>query len=465
MGQPDKSSIQPSTSETSLTVQATSTSSNHVNLENKGEIVSSGVATQDKPPISAPGGAVADITNMPTSLVPPVLNTTLNQACPTPSNLHSLLTNPMQGLPQSSNIQQYQAGAYAQSAVSFSSSQQTYDAYQSWLASQGYQGSMNTNYGYGVDNSAQQSPMVYKQWEEYYRKMMEACQEGAARASAQSMFCPPFFAVVPVVHSVECMVQNPDKLDVTCHLSRRSHFAHFQWFPKLGFKFSFLRWSSSFSFNPKLSFSFSSKLSFNSKASSCRVFRAMLPRRITGYSNHSGPDSWSFSISSNRSRDVDAIMLMIQAKIISKFCIVTVYLSENSSDKSGSIKSQNDVRREILNDVKQMLPTNYVACARIGKPRDLGCSSLHVTILADFKHECDKLVDVIDPILGTLTPIDLIWRRGFRQQFQFIKSTPRSQNNMVILLEPVQNPDGLVYGRVLASGSQHNFESSRHPRS
>ncbi|BES88990.1 Hypothetical protein NTJ_01797 [Nesidiocoris tenuis] len=191
MGQPDKSSIQPSTSETSLTVQATSTSSNHVNLENKGEIVSSGVATQDKPPISVPGGAVADITNMPTSSVPPVLNTTLTQACPTPSNLHSLLTNPMQGLPQSSNIQQYQAGAYAQSAVSFSSSQQTYDAYQSWLASQGYQGSMNTNYGYGVDNSAQQSPMVYKQWEEYYRKMMEACQEGAARASAQSMFCPP----------------------------------------------------------------------------------------------------------------------------------------------------------------------------------------------------------------------------------------------------------------------------------
>lgn len=69
----------------------------------------------------------------------------------------------------------------------------------------------------------------------------------------------------------------------------------------------------------------------------------------------------------------------------------------------------------------------------------------------------DKLVDVIDPILGTLTPIDLIWRRGFCQQFQFIKSTPRSQNNLVILLEPVQNPDGLGYGRALASPA--------HPRS
>ncbi|KAF6214758.1 hypothetical protein GE061_009501 [Apolygus lucorum] len=83
------------------------------------------------------------------------------------------------------------SSTHPQMSVNVNSTLQMYDPYYSWVYRQGLSGSLNSSYGYGIPEQSQDASTIYKQWGEYYKKLMEACQDSAARAGVSTMFEPP----------------------------------------------------------------------------------------------------------------------------------------------------------------------------------------------------------------------------------------------------------------------------------
>uniref|UniRef100_A0A0A9WJT4 Uncharacterized protein n=1 Tax=Lygus hesperus TaxID=30085 RepID=A0A0A9WJT4_LYGHE len=119
---------------------------------------------------------------------------------PTFSGVHaaSLPVNPIQAATaEISNQYPYgvsaSSSAHPQMSVNVNSTLHMYDPYYSWVYRQGLSGSLNSSYGYGygAPEQSQDAGTIYKQWGEYYKKLMEACQDSAARASVSNMFQPP----------------------------------------------------------------------------------------------------------------------------------------------------------------------------------------------------------------------------------------------------------------------------------
>lgn len=90
------------------------------------------------------------------------------------------------GLAQPGSVMSQQGQAHNTNTVA-SNTAQMYDSYYSWAYSQGLISSGSGNYGYGTPESIS-DPNVYKQWEEYYRKLMEACKVSAEHASAGTLY-------------------------------------------------------------------------------------------------------------------------------------------------------------------------------------------------------------------------------------------------------------------------------------